>query len=457
MTTATREGDRESLQSLVGQLLARDQWTPEQVAAHQGDRLRELIEFAVERSPYYREALGADAADRPLEQLPVLTKATLMERFDDVVTDPRLRLADVDEHLAGPDPGADFAGEYALVTTSGTTGKRGVFAYTADELRTWLAALLRALARIGAGPGMRLVGIGSPSPLFMSRRVFRDLEGGTAHRPPELSVTTPMPEIVRALNEFQPEVIIGYPSVHALIAEEQLEGRLQISPKIVVSGSEVLTDDHVRRMEAAWGLRPRNGYVTTEACPIATDTPDEVGLHICDDLVVVEVVDEAGKPVPPGTPGHRVLLTNLVNRTQPLIRYELTDSVTIAAGPNPTGMPWRRIERVDGRSAEILRLPGRGGEVRLHPHRLREPFATLDDVLQYQFTWDGRRLSVALQAKAGAADDLPERVTAMLASVLDDAGAGEVPVQAHLVDAIEREPGGAAKLKQLKLTGAGKP
>jgi phenylacetate-CoA ligase len=455
MTTATSNREPRQLPSLIAELAARDHWSKESVRRHQRERLRDLIGFAVANSAYYREALGPDAADRPLEELPTLTKATMMEHFDGLVTDPRLRRAEIDEHLAGPEPGAEVAGEFTLVTTSGTTGARGIFAYSRAEMQLWLAANLRAIARIGARPGMRLIGIGSPSPLFMSRRVFAGVQGAASSRPPDLSVTTPIPEMVEGLNAFQPEVIMGYPSIEALLAEEQLAGRLQISPKVVACGSEVLSDDHARRMEAAWGLHPGNGYVTTEACPIATGRlQEDGGMHVCDDLVVIEVVDEAGDPVPPGVPGHRVLLTNLVNETQPLIRYELTDSVTMAEGPNPTGMPWQQISRVDGRSAEILRLPGRDGDVTVHPHRLRAPFATLDDVLQYQFTYDGEALAVALVLRPDADRGLPERVRSSLATVLQEAGAGGVDVVASAVEEIPREPGGGAKLKQLRLSGA---
>jgi hypothetical protein len=82
-------------------------------------------------------------------------------------------------------------------------------------------------------------------------------------------------------------------------------------------------------------------------------------MDILEDLVVVEVVDEHDRPLPPGAPGHKVLSTNLVSRVQPLLRYELTDSVTLAGGPNPLGLPYARIAAVDSRSDDVITLPGR--------------------------------------------------------------------------------------------------
>ena len=69
-----------------------------------------------------------------------------MDHFDELVSDPRLRRADLEAHMAGPDPARSFLGEYRVLTTSGTTGLRGVFALTEDEAAVWIAASMRALS-----------------------------------------------------------------------------------------------------------------------------------------------------------------------------------------------------------------------------------------------------------------------------------------------------------------------
>jgi hypothetical protein len=94
------------------ELLARDRWSLEELLAFQRERVRALIRHAVTHSPYYRESLGADAADRSLAELPTLPKATMMAEFDRVVTDPRLRLAQLQAHLAGPDPSQSFSARF---------------------------------------------------------------------------------------------------------------------------------------------------------------------------------------------------------------------------------------------------------------------------------------------------------------------------------------------------------
>ena len=96
---------------------------------------------------------------------------------------------------------------------------------------------------------------------------------------------------------------------------------------------------------------------------------------------MVEVVDEHNDAVPPGTAGAKVLITNLVNFAQPLIRYEISDAITLAAGDNPTGRPYRRIAAIEGRRAETLRLPTRsGGQAAVHPSALGAAFASSPEV-----------------------------------------------------------------------------
>lgn len=89
---------------MAGEQLARDRWSRDRLLAHQAERLRALIAHAVAASPYYRDLLGPDATggDVPLSELPTLPKATLMDDFDRIVTDPRLRRAELAAHLSGP-------------------------------------------------------------------------------------------------------------------------------------------------------------------------------------------------------------------------------------------------------------------------------------------------------------------------------------------------------------------
>jgi phenylacetate-CoA ligase len=448
----SRPAGVEELRAVCGELLAHDGWSREHLLAHQRERLLATLRHAVTASPYYREVLGPDAAAPAvdLRDLPTLRKETLVERFDDIVTDPRLRLAGIEAHLAGPDAEKPYLGRYRAFSTSGTSGMRGLIVFDRDDMAAGIAASLRAIARQGVGPTTRLVAIGSPDPLHLTRQVFAAFRAGREDVP-DVTVCTPLAEMVAALNAYQPEAIAGYPTIAALLADEQLEGRLRIAPRILAFGSEPTTPDILARLDAAWGLRPANVYASTEVPIIAVSSPQDACLDVSEDLVVLEVVDEHDEPVPDGTPGHHILVTNLASRALPLIRYEIGDVVTPAAGPSPAGRPYRRLEAVEGRSGDILRLPARaGGTVAVHPFRLGRPLDRFPEVRQFQFAWEAGGIAVDVVLRASAAADLPARLSAALVRELADAGAVAPPVTVRPVEAIAREAGPGAKLKLVR-------
>jgi phenylacetate-CoA ligase len=445
MTLAATGLQREEvLRSRAREILAIDSWPRERVLELQRERLRGLIKHAVAHSSYYRETLGPDGADAPLAELPTLSKAQLMEHFDDVVTDRSLRLTELEQFAASARPGELYRGEFHVFATSGSTGAPGMFVYARAEFAEWVANALAQLAARGIGPSTRLTAIGAPSDIHITRQLFAAFQSGREGAP-RLSVTTPLPEIVESLNGYRPDVLMGYASLAGTLADEQLHGRLRIELRHVVVGSEVLTEDTERRVEQAWGIRPVNVYAATEAPVMAVGHSG--AMRVLEHSVVLEVVDSEGQPAASGVPGSKVLLTSFVSRAQPLIRYELSDSVIVADGGDPEGLPYLLLASIDGRSDDILSLPAAGGGVvSVHPHRLRAPFTALLDLRQYQIVHrrDGS-LHVRVVPRR-AAPDLAGTVGVALARVLADAGA-VAPVHVELVDEIEREPGPAAKMK----------
>src|SRR5262249_29478816 len=150
----------------------------------------------------------------------------------------RLRLADLESYLAGAEAGSRYLDEYHVFATSGTTGLHGVFVFDRDEFRVWVAAGFRALGRQGITGETRIAAIGAPGPLHITRRLFAAFAAGRTGAP-KLSVLSPLDEVVESLNRYEPEVILTYPGLAALLAEEQIEARLEIAPRVVVVGSEV--------------------------------------------------------------------------------------------------------------------------------------------------------------------------------------------------------------------------
>jgi phenylacetate-CoA ligase len=395
---------RQRVEDLADRMLERESWPRERLLEFQRRRLRETVRHAVANSPYYYRAIGdVGNGDIRLHELPILTKTTLMAEFDRIVTDRRLRLADAERHLAGNRAGEPLFGEYRVVASGGTTGMRGVVVYDQPAWEVAVASILRLLKVQGVSADTRVLGIGSPTPLHMTNRLFAELRAGRADAP-RLSVTTPLPDVVEALNAYRPEALITYPSFVRRLAEEQRAGRLRIAPRQFCTAAETLTQDVRDLAQETWGASVLNAYGATEANLIGMECPWATGLHVNEDLLVLEVVDENDRPVPPGVAGHRLLVTTLFNRTLPFIRYELSDLVTIAEGPCPCGRPHLRLASVQGRREDVLSLPARnGGQVSVHALQLRAPLLRMPAVRQFQVSPRSAGLLVRLVLHEGAA------------------------------------------------------
>ena len=434
------------------QMRKRERWTRQQLEAYQTVSLRRLREYAYARSPFYQR-FHKGLFDRPLHELPVLTKAVVMEHFDELVTDRILRLEDVRAHVTNDREGKRFLNRYWVTATSGSSGQPGIFLFNRAEWATVIASFARGQEWGGLKVDLRhrrkMAVVSSTSVLHMSFRV-----GLTVQSPwvstLRLAAAEPLPTIVQKLNEFQPDVLVAYASMARILAEEQHAGRLRIKPAVIFTSSEVLTEETRRRVEAAWGKVLFNEYAATESGGLAAERNDHRGLYLSEDLVIFEVVDNQNRPVPPGVYGDKVLLTALSKRAQPLIRYELHDSVKLAPEPYSAEFPFAMIEGIQGRTEDTLYFSGvEGGEVAVHPsvfHRVMDTVPTNG----WQIVQDTDGLTLLLSRVRGAFPD--DILVGQIQQALANQGVVVPPISVQHVDAIPKAAGGKALLIQSKLT-----
>jgi phenylacetate-CoA ligase len=348
-------------------LRRRDRWSRSALLAHQDRALRRLREHAYQKSRFYQD-FHAGLASAPLSALPALTKQMLMERFDSVVTRPGLRLADVEDYLATLRGNELFQDRYFVSATAGTTGRRAVFLWNFPEWVQVVASYNRAFDWAGSIAGLthrvKTAVVSSTNPSHQSARVGASIHSRWV---PTLRIDSgdDLDSIITRLNNWQPEMLIGYASMVRLLAEAQLDGRLMIMPRFVFSASEVLTDSTRRLASAAWGRSPCNVYAATETSGIAAECGEHAGMHLFEDLVITEVVGADNQPVPPGEYGAKVLVTVLFSRTVPLIRYEMSDSLQLGGNHHcPCGRPYALITGIQGREQESLTFPTAEGQLR---------------------------------------------------------------------------------------------
>lgn len=390
------------------------------VARKQRARLAQMVAFARASSPFYRDLYrDVEGEVRNPGALPVTRKKVLMGRFDEWLTDRAVAASEVRAFVDDPGlVGEPFLGKYRVASTSGTTGTPGTFlldhrslavagALTTRMLGAWLRPgdVFRILAA-----GGRMTMVVATGGHFASAVAAARLRQGRPRRARTIQLLPahlPLPELTARLNQFRPAIVAPYASMALLLAAEQEAGRLHINPVLVALAAEGLPAGEYARIGRAFGARVGNSYAATE-CPFLSYGCDHGWLHVNNDWAVLEPVDADYRPVPAGTSSHTVLLSNLANRVQPILRYDLGDSVLQRPDPCPCGSPLPAI-RVHGRTADLLTFPGRnGGPVVIAPLVFsalgdRLPGVDLLQIVQHTPT----RLRVRLQP-ATVAD--PDRV-----------------------------------------------
>ena len=341
------------------------------IDAARASRASSLIEFAREHSPWYRRAWdGLPQRALALAELPVATKRELMTDFDDWLTDPRVDRAGIEAFLADRTHiGERYLDRYVVWKSSGSTGEPGIFVQDEPALATYDALIAAQLsgARLARPYAWGLLARGGRAALiaatgdhFASIASWQRMCRGTPWpNARAFSVMDPLPRLVAELNAYQPAFLASYPTVLAQLADEQAGGRLHIAPTCLWSGGECLAPATGAAIERAFGCALINEYGASECMSIAYGCR-EGWLHVNDDWVVLEPVDRDYRPTPPGEPSHTVLLTNLANRVQPVIRYDLGDSVIAKPEPCACGSPLPAI-RAEGRHDDVLVLTAADG------------------------------------------------------------------------------------------------
>src|SRR4051795_2612505 len=383
-------------------------WPLKRLHQLRDERLRGLLRRGKARSPWHAERLaGVDPetiTGADLAAVPTMTKTDVMEHWDEIVTDGRLTLELAEAHLervASEGP-AYLLGKYQVVTTGGSSGRRGVFVW---DFEGWLGFGLSRerptfwLRRNAGGDRqVRRAFVAAAHSTHPTAILPRTFAGS-----PQLGVgrsfpaTLPLAQIVEGLNRFQPTDLFAYPSMMHRLAGEIRRGRLSISPWELNCGAEPLLRDARAEIEAAFGRPVMNLYAAAEVGVIALSYPGAVVLHLNEDIAVYEPVDADSRPVAAGTTAAKLLVTNVINHSIPLIRYELADELTVLADPNPGPWTGRRIADVEGRVEGTFVYDG---DVEIHLHLFRSALGRRRQMLEYQVRQTPLGADIAVRTSA---------------------------------------------------------
>ena len=322
----------------------------EEITALQLQRLRSTVEHCM-HSPFYAERLkqcgvSADSIKSldDLKRIPFTTKQDLRNTYP-------FGIASVKPEEC-----------VRLHSSSGTTGNPTVILHTQKDLNEWAAAVARCLWMVGLRPydvfqnssgyGMFTGGLGFQYGAEKMGMLTVPAAAGNTKRQ------------IKFMTDFGTTAVHAIPSyatrLYEVMEEQGIDPRTDTRLHTLIIGAEPHSEEQRRRIEEMLGVKAYNSFGMSEMCGpgVAFECREQNGLHICEDYYIVEIVDpETLRPVPDGEVGELVL-TTLNREAMPLLRYRTRDLTRILPGECPCGRHHKRLDRMKGRSDDMMILKG---------------------------------------------------------------------------------------------------
>ena len=369
------------------QLKRNEKKTVKEISSLQTKKLKRLLHYAYEHSTYYRNSferagITAEMIDStPLSAFPVMDKSVLMSRFEEIITVTDLTQEEIrnfdekettDKKL--------FKDKYHVVHSSGSTGTPKYFVYDESAWNSMLLGIVRGALWNMTMPeiikflihGPRIVYIAATDGRYGGSMAVGDGVNGVGAKQIYLDINTPLDEWISTIKEFKPNMIIGYPSAVKILAELVEKGDLDLKVLRIVTCGEPLGASLRKYLEGVFGSDVINFYGASESLSLGVESSPKEGMLLFDDMNIIEIQDGV------------MYLTCLYNFVQPLIRYRLSDQLTLQSPNAESRYPFTRAVGLLGRSEDILWFcDGNGKQEFLHPLAV-EGFC-IEGLRDYQF------------------------------------------------------------------------
>jgi putative adenylate-forming enzyme len=363
-------------------LIKTERLSVDQLKNLQAQRLKRLLRHVLKHSKFYQWHYNIhgitinDVENISLADLPPISKQMMMDHYDDVVCDRFLKRKNIEKFLSSSkDPREKYHHIYTVIHTSGSCGAISLFVYGPED---WAVIKALVVARVLKPKlpffrRLKVSFIGATDGHYAGVSLASDVPRALGRFLP-LSINSPLEIIDQKGNAFYPDVLSGYASGIHLLAQEQLKGNMTIRPERIICTSDPLTSEMRNTIKKAFGEEPVNFYAGSESLTMAVQCERHENLHLFTDWHIFEAVDDDLRPVAAGTPGN-LLLTNLYNYTQPLIRYQMHDEIVMNQQLCGCGSPLPTMRNLAGRQEEFLWFDTADGKRDyLHPIVLVELF-----------------------------------------------------------------------------------
>jgi putative adenylate-forming enzyme len=329
-------------------------------------RFQEFAQQVLVRSPFYRPYVG-----KPLAEYPIVDKATMMAAFDRMNTrglsrDMLMSMALRAEETRDFTP---MAGDVSVGLSSGTSGQRGLFVASRRERRQYAGTVL-AKALPGSLLERHRIAL-----LLRANNALYEATGSGRVAFRFFDLLLPLPEVLRRLAVFAPDVLVGPPQALRLVAEGVRHGGPRLAPRKIIAGAEVLDPKDAAEIEAVFGQRVDQIYQATEG--FLGITCEEGTLHLNEELVHIEkrwVDRPRGRFMP--------IVTDFVRTTQPIVRYALDDLLVERPDPCPCGSATLALSRIEGRADDVLLAENADGQpIAILPDFVRDALSACSEVI----------------------------------------------------------------------------
>ena len=349
------------IKKLIPVYLDRLNWDKKQIEQFQLKKLKEILKIAKTKSKWHSKRLNKINIDKLnlkdlSKLLPIMTKQDLMNNWDDIVTDQRLKLKIANKAFNNSLEHRVYFGKYHFWASGGSTGTRGLFAWSTEDYAHFVVGTYRQfLANLDKYENNKKnkiikAAIVAVDRIHMSNYLWglHVLDNMEIH---ELSVSWDLKKLVTELNKIKPDCLTCFTSVMVALASEKNAGRLDISLKRIDVICEPMFRQERKTIEQAFSCPVINFYGASETGPHGLNDYDTLDLMLCDDCVIIEPIDKNGNPTKIGEYSDKIYVTSLINKTMPLIRYEITDQVCICKD-NFKNTAFKKSKPVTGRTDE---------------------------------------------------------------------------------------------------------
>ena len=342
---------------------------------YQQRNLAKQLDYIKKKSPYFKEM-----RDKSYEELPYMNKQIMMDNFD------KMNTAGISKNRAlelaiNSEKSRDFSDKlngYSVGLSSGTSGHRGVFVLSDEEIATWVGGMMAKML-----PKGKLFGTKVAFFLRADNNLYES-SNSKALKFQFFDILKPMDENIAALQEFQPTILVAPPSVLLLLAEAVKKKELKVNPDRIISVAEVLTESDEKYLKKVFKQKIIfQVYQCTEG--FLAYTCEHGSLHINEDVIYMEKEYLDGERFTP-------VITDFVRKTQPIIKYRLNDILVEDKRPCKCGTSMLRLKKIEGRMDDVFELPGiKGGTVSVFPDFISRVVLYVPGIQNYRVVQENKK------------------------------------------------------------------